>query len=145
MRLAISAVSAVLVLALVSCSSVRPLPIRAGETCYGCRQLITDIKLGAEMIDAQGHAFKFRTAGCLAKYLRDHPDEKLAGTWVTDYNSGRFVAAKDATYVRAIIDEASRERNYYAFRSASDAAAFAREKASTTADWLAVREQVRGN
>jgi hypothetical protein len=44
--------------------------------------------------------------------------------------------------VRAIIDEATLERNYYAFRSPADAAAFAEEKVSTPADWLAVQQQV---
>jgi len=142
MRLAISAIVA---LTLVGCSSVRPVAIKSGETCYGCRQVIVDTKLAAEMIDTQGHAFKFRTVGCLAKYLRDHPGETLAGTWVTDYNTGRFVPTANATYVRAVIDENTMERNYYAFRSAQDAATFAQEKSSAAVDWLAVQRQVAGD
>lgn len=138
------AISAVVVLALVGCSSLRPLPIRAGETCFRCRQVILEPKLAAEIIDANGRAFKFRTVGCVAKYLVDHPDEKLAGIWVTDYTSGKFLEARNATYVRGIIDEATMERNYYAFRSAPEAAAFAKDRTATAVDWLAVMRQASG-
>lgn len=139
------AISVVVVLALAACSSLRPLPIQAGDTCFGCRQMIVDTKLAAEIIDANGHAYKFRTVECMAKYIANHPDESLAGVWVTDYNSGRFVAAGNATYVRGVIDESRMERNYFAFRSATDAAAFAEERASTAVDWSTVLRRVSGD
>jgi len=139
------AISAVVVLALVGCSSLRPLPIRAGETCFGCRQVISDVKLAAEVINANGHAYKFRTVECMAKYLANHADEKLAGVWVTDYNSGRFVAAGNATFVRGVIDETRMERNYFAFRSATEAAAFAADRTSTAVDWPTVLRRVSGD
>jgi len=139
------AISVVVVLALAACSSLRPLPIKAGETCFGCRQVIIEPKLAAEIIDANGHAYKFRTVECMAKYLANHPDERLAGIWVTDYNSGRFVSASAATYVRGVIDETRMERNYFAFRSATDAAAFAQDRTSTAVDWPAVLRRVSGD
>lgn len=142
MRLAISAVVA---LTLVGCSSLRPLPIKAGDTCFGCRQVIIEPKLAAEIVDPSGHAFKFRTVECMAKYLANHPDEQLAGLFVTDYPSGNFVRAANATYVRSVIDESTMERNYYAFRSASAAAEFAQERTATAVDWLAVMQRVSGN
>jgi hypothetical protein len=139
------AISVVVVLALAACSSLRPLPIKAGETCFSCRQVIVEPKLAAEIIDANGHAYKFRTVECMAKYIASHPGEELAGVWVTDYNSGRFVAAGNATYVRGVIDEARMERNYFAFRSAPDAAKFAQDRASTAVDWAAVMRRVSGD
>ena len=139
------AISAVVVLAMVGCSSLRPLPIRAGETCFGCRQVIVEPKLAAEIVDASGHAYKFRTVECMAKYLANHPDEDLAGVWVTDYNSGRFVAARNATFVRGGIDETRMERNYFAFRSATEAAAFAADRTSTAVDWPTVLRRVSGD
>jgi len=139
------AVSVVVVLALAACSSLRPLPIKAGETCFGCRQVIVEPKLAAEVIDVNGHAYKFRTVECMAKYLTNHPDEELAGVWVTDYNSGRFVSASNATYVRGVIDETRMERNYFAFRSATDAAKFAADRTGTAVDWPAVLRRVSGN
>ena len=138
-------ISVVVVLALAACSSLRPLPIRAGETCFGCRQLIVEPKLAAEVIDANGHAYKFRTVECMAKYLANHPDEDLAGVWVTDYHSGHFVSASNATYVRGVIDEARMERNYFAFRSVTDAAAFAQDRAGTAVDWPTVMRRVSGD
>ena len=139
------AISVVVVLALAACSSLRPLPIKAGETCFGCRQVIVEPKLAAEIIDANGHAYKFRTVECLAKYLVDHPDDDLVGIWVTDYNTGRFVAAGNATYVRGVIDESRMERNYFAFRSATDAAKFAQDRTSTAVDWAAVMRRASGD
>ncbi len=139
------AISVVVVLALAACSSLRPLPISAGEPCFGCRQLIVEPKLAAEVINANGHAYKFRTVECLAKYIANHPDEQLAGVWVTDYHSGKFVRASNATYVRGVIDETRMERNYFAFRSATDAAAFAQDRTSTAVDWPAVMRRVSGN
>jgi len=142
MRLAISAVVA---LALVACSSLQPLPIKAGETCYGCRKIITDVRFAAEIVDVNGRAFKFRTVACLAKYLDQHPNERLDGVFVTNYSDGRLTRAANATFVRAVIDEASMERNYYAFRSAQDAAAFAQERDASAVDWPAVLGSVKGN
>jgi len=139
------AIFVVVVLALAACSSLRPLPIRAGETCFSCRQVIVEPKLAAEIIDANGHAYKFRTVECMAKYIANHPDEKLAGVWVTDYNSGRFVTASSATYVRGVIDESRMERNYFAFRSATEAAEFAKDRTATAVDWPAVVRRASGD
>ncbi len=139
------AIAALVALALVGCSSLVPLPIRAGDTCYACGRVIAEPKLAAEIIDAGGRAYKFETAGCLAKYLVNHPSEKPAGTFVTDYSTSKWVAASDATYVRAVIDQSTMERNYYAFRSADTATAFAKEKTGTAIDWTAVQRQVKGD
>lgn len=139
------AIPVVVVLALMACSTLRPLPIKAGETCFSCRQVIVEPKLAAEIIDTGGHAYKFRTVECLAKYLANHPDEQLAGVWVTDYHSGKFVSASNATYVRGVIDESRMERNYFAFRSATEAAAFAQDRTSTAVDWPTVMRRVSGN
>lgn len=139
------AISVVVVLALAACSSLRPLPIRAGDTCFGCRQMIVEPKLAAEIIDAGGHAYKFRTVECLAKYIANHPGEDLVGVWVTDYHTGNFVSASSATYVRGVIDDSRMERNYFAFRSVTDAAAFAQDRTSTAVDWPTVLRRVSGD
>jgi copper chaperone NosL len=142
MRFALAALAALTVL---GCSSLQPLPIRAGDTCFACGRVIAEPRLAAEMIDASGRAYKFENVTCLAKYLVNHPSEQPAGTFVTDWSTGKWLPAGDATYVRAVIDEASLAKSYYAFRSASSAADFAKEKASAAVDWPAVQQQVKGN
>lgn len=130
-------------LALLACSSLQPLPIRSGEICYGCRQVIGEPKLASEMIDTSGHAFKFDTVECLARYVNDHPNEQLDGVFVADYKTGRLMKAADATYVKAAVDPRTMKKNYVAFRSSQDAAAFAKEQNATTVDWQAVRDALR--
>ena len=130
-------------LALLACSSLQPLPIRSGETCYGCRQVIGEPKLASEMIDASGHAFKFDSVECLARYINDHPNERLEGVFVADYTTGRLMKATDATYVKAAVDPRTLRKIYVAFRSREDAAAFAKEQNATTADWTAVRDALK--
>jgi copper chaperone NosL len=122
-------------LALLACSSLQPLPVRTGETCYGCRQIISDTRLAAEMIDSQGHASKFDTVDCLARYIVEHPDEKIDGVFVTDYKTGRMFAATQAHFVRGAVMPGGMKKIYVAFRASDDAAAFAKAQNTTTVDW----------
>jgi copper chaperone NosL len=139
------AIAALVALTLVGCTSLQPLPIRAGDTCYACGRVISEPKLAAEMIDAGGRAYKFDTVTCLAKYLVGHPSETPKGTFVTDWSTGKWLPADTATYVRAVVDESTMAKSYYAFRSADAAASFAKEKTSTAVDWTTVQQQVKGN
>jgi copper chaperone NosL len=132
------AVAIVVGVALAACSTLQPLPIRSGETCYGCRQVIGDPRLAAEVIDASGHAFKFDTVECLARYLNGHPDEKVSGVFVADYKTGRLVNATSAQYVKGQVDPRSLKKGYAAFASAADAQAFAKEQHSEPLGWQAV-------
>ncbi len=142
MRFAIAALAA---LTLLGCSALKPLPIRGGDTCFACGKVIAEPKLAAQIIDAGGRAYKFENVTCLAKYLVNHPSEQPAGTFVTDWSTGKWLPAADATYVRAVVDESNLAKSYYAFRSAPTAADFAKEKASAAIDWPAVQRQVKGN
>jgi hypothetical protein len=64
----------------LGCSSVQPLKIAAGDRCFRCGRTIEDVRLAGEVIDKRGHALKFRTAGCMAKYLAGQPaDTKWRG------------------------------------------------------------------
>lgn len=122
----------------LSCSSVQPLKISAGDRCFRCGRTIEDVKLAGEIIDEAGHALKFRTAGCMAKYLTEHGDHKWRGVWVTDYESGKFVKASKATYARILVDRNTNERDFAAFSSPDAAAAMAREQGGTTIEWASV-------
>lgn len=133
-----SAFSAILGITLVACSSAHPIPIRAGDVCLRCNRVITEPRLGAQLLASNGTASVFRTPGCLAKYLQDHtPDGR--SIYVTDYDTGEFIPVANAMFVRARIDEATGERDFYAFRSAAKAAKFAEDKYSGVVDWSMVR------
>ena len=132
-------------LVLLGCSSLQPLAIRTGETCYSCRQVISEPKIAAEMIDSAGHASKFDTVECLARYVNEHPNEKIDGVFVTDYKSGRLFEATDAYYVKGTVMPGSMRKVYAAFRSSGDAEAFAKSQNSPMVQWKAVVNEVKGS
>jgi hypothetical protein len=134
------ALSAILGIALVACSSVHPVDIHAGDICAGCKRTITEPKLGAELLADDGTAVVFRSPGCLANYLKTHNLEGRS-ILVTDYATGAFIPVANALFVKAKIDEATGERDFYAFRKAAEASKFAEDKLSAVIDWSAVRQQ----
>jgi hypothetical protein len=123
-----------------SCSSFTPVAIRAGDVCRSCGRTITNVQVAAESIDPAGQALKFRTVGCMAKYLAQHQGPMNA-VLVTDYSTGRMVRAQNAVFVRADIDEATHERDYYAFTNVRDAVEFGKAKEASPIDWFAIMQQ----
>lgn len=125
----------------VGCASGKPLPIAAGETCYRCQRTIAEPKLAAALVDASGEARKFRTAGCLATYLKNNPNEQDR-VFVTDYATGELFPVAGALFVRVKITDGTRtERDYLAFRTLADAKEAAARETSPAVDWAAVRAQ----
>jgi hypothetical protein len=111
---------AVLALA-AACSSVHPVAVQVGDRCFRCRRAIGDTKLAAEMISPQGAPFPFRTSGCLARYLQQHPTEGGV-TYVADYKSGRLIPSDEAWFVPTMLGEGNEKQpDYFAFRSRADA------------------------
>jgi hypothetical protein len=135
MRYVLSIILGILV---VGCSSLKPMPIRAGDVCFRCGRVITDPDLGAQLIRKNGQASTFRSPACMARYLEDHP-ENVGALFVTDKPSGKLIRVDNATFVRVTIDKAADERDFYAFRSVTDAAKRADEEDSSVVDWSTVR------
>ena len=105
---------------LVACSSVQPAKVELGERCLRCRRPIQDLRLAGEVIDSMRAPFPFRTAGCLAKYVKANSGTQFAAIFVTDYSTGRMFPASDAWFVPVTIpsdDNKAGEPDYYAFRT----------------------------
>ncbi len=126
---------------IAGCASVTPVSIRAGDSCTGCRQAITDTKLAAEALDASGMPLKFGTVGCMARYLSGKTD-KMQGLFVTDYQTARFIRAQSATFVRHTINPNTGERDYAAFGDVRQAVEFGKKHESSPVDWLAIMRYV---
>ncbi len=126
---------------IAGCASVTPVPIGSGDVCANCRQAITETKLAAEAIDSGGVVLKFRTVGCMARFLNGKND-KMQGVFVTDYTSGRFLRAQSATFVHHVINPNSMERDYAAFGNLRDAVEFGKKQQSSPVDWLAIQRYV---
>jgi hypothetical protein len=124
----------------VSCSSITPATINVGDQCFRCRRTIIETRLAAEIVDPNGLAYKFRSSGCLAKYLADHPEDN--GTiFVTDFATGRMMQTADATFVPVLLDSTTGERDFRAYRTKIEAEKVAKELGVTATDWAGVREQ----
>jgi hypothetical protein len=132
---------AALGLVLVGCSSPPPPPVHAGEICYRCKRVVTDAKLGVQMVSTSGRTETFRTPGCLARYLKDHGSEAKE-VFVTDYPSGKMIPVSRALFVRVKIDETTGEGDYYAFGSVNDAVERAKDVTGQVVDWAAVRSAI---
>src|SRR4051794_37521230 len=112
---------------LLACASVQPAKVEVGDRCLRCRRPIGDLRLAAEVIDSMRAPFPFRTPGCLAKYVKANSGVQFTAIFVTDYQTGRMVAASDAWFVPATSlapDGKTKESDYYAFRSRAEAEAF---------------------
>lgn len=127
----------------LGCSSVQPLRIEAGERCFRCGRTIEDPKLAGEIIDEGGHALKFRSVTCMAKYVAEHGEHEWRGMWVTDYGTGKFVKTSNASFAPIVLNPISNERGYAAYSSAEAAAAQAKEVGGTVTQWEAVLASVQ--
>jgi hypothetical protein len=112
---------------LLGCASIQPAAVQVGDRCLRCGRVVSDARLAGEMIDAMRAPFPFRTAGCMAKYIKAHPDKPVAALFVTDQRTGRMLLASDAWFVPTTIttpDGKKSEDDYLAFSSRSAAEAF---------------------
>ncbi len=130
-----AAVVLVLALFVCGCSSFSPVPVNPGDACETCKRQITDVKFAGEVVTRQGAVLKFRTPECLAAYVREHADT-VGAKFVTDYTTGRMIRPENATYVRTVLDENTREMTHAAFSQTSEAVKFGKEKVSSPIDWL---------
>ena len=142
MRLQSLTIVAAGVLLTLSCSSVRPVAINAGDQCFRCRRPIVERATASELMDGNRFASKFRAPGCMAKYLADHPDE-TGTTFVTDYATGKWVRPDKALFVPILLNRNTGESDYHAFANKADAEAAAAEAHAVPIAWAAVLERAR--
>jgi hypothetical protein len=126
----------------LSCSSVAPIKVAAGDQCYRCRRYISNERLATETIDNNRFVSKFRGPACMAKYLVAHPDQQPV-IFVTDYTTGRMMAPQHAFYAPELVDRNTGEVEYRAYRQQAQADAFAAEADAIPITWDALRERVR--
>jgi hypothetical protein len=127
-------------LVMLSCTSVAPVKVIAGDQCFRCKRIIHDERIAAESIDGNMFAAKFRGPGCMAKYIAAHPDP-TATVFVTDHSSGKMIASRDAFYVPVVVDKQTGETDYRAFARRPEAEAAAFELRTTMIRWDAVLDR----
>lgn len=123
-------------LVMAACSGLQPVQIAAGDVCFRCRSMINDPRIAAEIIDSDGRAYKFRTVGCMAKFLRANPGQTFDGMFATDFATGRLVKVSAVKFVPTMLGE-GRERalDYVAYYTAEGAADAATREKTEVMDW----------
>jgi NosL protein len=148
-RLALSSVVGAVLLGGMACTTVRPIPIAAGDVCSRCRRPIVETSLAGEVITANLYASKYRTPACMAQYLIEHPQEAVEAVYVTDYTTGRLFDAENAHFVKTEVDPFTHETDFAAFMSSSEAIAFGAPTGFRPVDWNGVKQfaaaRVSGN
>ena len=127
----------------VACSSIAPVPIKAGEICYRCRSVISEPKQAAELISKGGLVTPFKSPDCVAKYLVDHPNDTSA-VFISDYETGRMLPPDSLSYVHTVNRDNGKE-DFLAFANEKAAAAAAVEHKVQPVKWAAVLEHAKGN
>lgn len=144
MRTAVPLVGGIFLLMVASCSSVTPVPIKAGDICESCRRPIQNVRIAAEVVPAAGRLpMKFRSVSCMARFLHAHADTNGVPL-VTDYSSGKLIRARSAVFVRSEIDENTKELDYYAFGDVKAAVEFGKKTGGSATDWPAIMQRIRG-
>jgi hypothetical protein len=133
-------------LLMVACSGPQPVQVAAGDVCFQCRRMIMEPRYAAELIDKDGRAFKFNTAGCMAKFLKANPGQEFAGMFATDFVTGRMVKVSAVKFVPTMIGEgAAREKDYVAFYAETTANDAAQREKTTPVTWEQVLAEATPN
>jgi hypothetical protein len=126
-------------LVMVACSGMQPVQIAAGDVCFNCRKIINEPRVAAEAIDKDGRAYKFNTAGCMAKWLKKNPTEQLNGLFATDNATGRLVKVTAVKFVPTMMGEGrDRALDYIAYYADEGAADAAKREKTQPLDWNGV-------
>ena len=123
-----------------SCNSVTPVKVDGGEVCYRCRRVIADPRVAAETLDGR-LVWKFRSTGCVSKYLADHPGDTSV-VFVTDYTTGKLVQPEHASFVPTRNRDTG-ETDFVAFSNRAAASAEAFSRGVKPVDWNAVMADAR--
>lgn len=117
----------------------RPVDVVLGEACERCKRPIIDERIAAERIGANGFALKFRTIHCLSTWLGKREGADQGFVYVADFGKKEgWVRADRASFVRAIVNPNSMERDFIAFSDPARAAEAARKHNSAVVGWADV-------
>lgn len=94
----------VLFFGLLGCSSGMPQPVTidtANDSCTYCRMIVSDVRLGAQIVTPGEDSRVFDDLGCLRDYLEAHPLASEAVVYVADHLTAAWVPAHAALYTKS--------------------------------------------
>ncbi len=87
----------------VACSARSAAPVAidtANDACRQCRMIVSDARLGGQVIAPAEEPWIFDDIGCLRAYLAAHPAPPGSSIYVADHRTGTWIAADEAVYTR---------------------------------------------
>ena len=136
------ALATILVLSatLVGCAPPKPVNLVLGEACERCKRPVSNERLAGEHIGANGFALKFRTIHCMSTWIAQHPASESGHFFVANYETGSWIRAHRASFVRIVVNPNTMERDFVAFADSQHAAEAARANDSAVVGWEDVLE-----
>jgi len=121
MRGAVPMVAAMLVTALLGCSTSDPSPIAYGRAdCDVCRMRITDQRFGGEFVSQTGKVQQFDSIECLANYTAASSSAPRS-LWVSDFeHPGTLLPVSGARFIRRAGPSAGMGANLLAVSATAD-------------------------
>ncbi len=89
---------------LLACQDGRPEPVEIPlneASCSHCRMAVSEREFAAEVVAPDGRVNYFDDIGCLAAWLREHQPPAEAGIYVVDFETGKWLNAESAYYVKS--------------------------------------------
>lgn len=90
----------VIVLANCQPEAVEPVSLSPEDMCDYCKMAVSEKRYAAELIDAEGKAFKFDDIGCMSSFVQ-RDSAKASAYFVMDFEERQWIKAEDAFYVRS--------------------------------------------
>lgn len=115
-------------LCLFGCGQGEPKPVDLlpEDMCALCKMAISEKRFASEIIDYDREPLKFDDLSCMLRHLEAHPEQVNKSTrFVVDFESGGWVKAEDAAFVRAPEFKTPMGGNIAAFLDSSKAGVIA--------------------
>jgi copper chaperone NosL len=108
------------------------------EACSHCRMAVSQKRFAAQAVARSGRTDFFDDIGCLAKWAPEHAPIGTTAVFVVDYETGVWLDARKAHYVRSDGLDTPMASGLVAFGAKERAAAAATRLQGRTLDWAAL-------
>ena len=125
---------------ITACTGSEPVPFKLGKDgCDHCKMTIMSNKHGLELITDKGKIYKFDDLSCGITYSKLHTTsgDKL---YAVDYNTGAFLEANTAFYVKSDKNKTPMNSMILAFKSKTEAEKLQKSKGGVMLTWESVQD-----
>ncbi len=104
------------------------------KTCVNCNMYIKSNTHNAKAV-TEKNTLEFDAIECLVDYIQEHNNKTFTSFWVSNYTTGNFIKAENATYIISKAMPSPMGANLSAFKSAEDAQKIKEKKGGNLYSW----------